>query len=64
VVQQQERVRVREGVGEGERRGGPEDVVCVDDDYDEADVPGVELGVEREGAHGVFTAVAPYFSHS
>jgi hypothetical protein len=55
---------VREGVGEGERRGGPEDVVCVDDDYDEADVPGVELGVEREGAHGVFTAVAPYFSHS
>lgn len=47
MVQQQEGVRAREGVGEGERRGSPEEVVCVDDEHDEAVIPGVELGVRR-----------------
>lgn len=54
VVQQQEGVhevdQVCEEVGEGERRGGPEEGVRVDDDHDEADVIGVELGVS--GGHG------------
>lgn len=47
VVEQQDRVhevdQVREEVGEGERGGGPEEGVRVDDDHDEADVIGVEL---------------------